>query len=259
MKTIISVTLVAFVAVCAGQTANYCDPALCPNGGPHIACKGLTALASTCGAGSFEVVMNKTNQDVILEAHNKLRSKVATGQEKNKLGAKFSAASRMGTLQWDAELASIAAANARRCVYGHDVCRNTATLKYVGQNIAIKKYYGMTFTDTQLFNELVGNWYSEAENATVAVLALYPKGYTGPVIGHFTQVVSDRTTKVGCAMVSYVVSPFTTKLLVCNYGFTNMVGLPIYVAGDACSKCTTGCSRTYPGLCNAGEDIKNGV
>ncbi|XP_021703967.1 venom allergen 5 [Aedes aegypti] len=260
MKTIISFTLVALVAVCSGQTANYCDSSLCPPKTTHIACNGLKTIdTQVCGAGAFEVAMNSTNQELILHVHNQLRSKVATGQQANRAAAKFNQASRMGTLQWDAELASIAAANARRCVYGHDQCRNTAVYKMAGQNIAIKMYYGKTFTDNQLITGFINDWYNEAENATIAILAGYPKSYTGPAIGHFTQIVSDRTTKVGCAMVSFIRSPFTQKYFVCNYGFTNLQESPVYVSGTACSKCTSGCNSKYPGLCNVAENIKNGI
>ncbi|XP_062553204.1 antigen 5 like allergen Cul n 1-like [Armigeres subalbatus] len=257
MEFIISVVLAVVVGLCDGQTTNYCDTSLCPNGGPHIACNGLTTLSSTCGAGSFEVTMNSTNQQLIVGLHNQLRSKVASGQQVNRTGTYFKQAAKMATLQWDTELANIAAANARRCVYGHDKCRNTATMKYVGQNIAYQAYYGMSFTDNQLLSGFINSWFSEAENTTTQYLASYPSNYNGPAIGHFTQIVSDRTSKVGCSMVSYVRSPFTYKYFVCNYGLTNIVNQPVYAAGNACSGCTTGCNANYPGLCSTAEVVKN--
>ncbi|XP_058823370.1 venom allergen 3 homolog [Topomyia yanbarensis] len=253
------VTVVILFLVKSSQQVDYCSPSLCPTGIAHIACKGLLTLASSCGAGSQELVLDPDEQALIVDLHNMLRSKVATGQQEYTAGRYYSQAARMGTMVWSAELANIAAANARRCVYGHDRCRNTATLKAVGQNIAMKSYYGMTFSDTDLINIFVNAWYAEAASANTTLIASYPNpfSYNGPVIGHFTQIVSDRTTQIGCSLVSYITSPWIRKYFVCNYSLTNIVGQAAYQAGIACSKCTSGCSSKYPGLCNETEAINS--
>uniref|UniRef100_T1E2W5 Venom allergen-1 n=1 Tax=Psorophora albipes TaxID=869069 RepID=T1E2W5_9DIPT len=242
--------------VCSGQTTNYCDASLCTKG-THIACNGLTTLSSSCGAGAAESVLDASAQAQILDEHNKLRNTVAMGQQNYTATEFYKQAARMATLQWDSELASIAAANARRCVYGHDACRNTATMKFVGQNIAIQQYYGMTKTDSQLITEFVQAWFSEYQYANPGFIDSYPQGYTGPAIGHFTQVVSDRSSKVGCSLVSYEADGWTNKLFVCNYGLTNMVNQPVYVAGNTASQCTTGSNPSYSGLCSVNEVVAN--
>ncbi|KAL1377635.1 hypothetical protein pipiens_016126 [Culex pipiens pipiens] len=244
--------------VCVGlstQQTNYCSPSLCSNGGPHIACNGLTKLSASCGSGSQEFSLTAANQALILDLHNKLRSTIASGKQSYKTNAFYPQASRMATLQWDQELANIAAANARRCVYGHDRCRNTVKFPYAGQNIAMKWYYGMTFGVNQLITGFVNDWYSEFKDANPSVIAKYPSSWTGPQIGHFTQIVSDRTTRVGCAMVRFREGQYTKDYIVCNYALTNIINQPVYVAGTACSKCTTGCNSKYPGLCNQNENI----
>lgn len=74
-----------------------------------------------------------------------------------------------------------------------------------------------------------------------------------PQIGHFTQIVSDRTIKIGCGLVTYSTysgDVWTHDYFVCNYSFTNIIGQPAYVKGIAASQCTTGASFSYPGLCN---------
>ncbi|KXJ82045.1 hypothetical protein RP20_CCG015839 [Aedes albopictus] len=250
-------SIAAILAISETQAANYCDPSLCSRGVSHIACNGLTTLGSTCGAGSFEVGMDNSYQQLIVDLHNKLRSKVAMGQQSNGASQRFKQAARMATLQWDPELAYIAATNARRCVYGHDRCRNTATMKYAGQNIAIKSYYGMKFSNEQLLTEFINSWFSEYEVTTPQQIASYPASYRGPAIGHFTQIVSDRTSRIGCAMVSYKRGSFINKLFVCNYGLTNIVNQPVYVAGNVCSGCRSGCNAKYPGLCNTAEIVRN--
>ena len=81
--------------------------------------------------------------------------------------------------QWDSELAALAANNARRCVYGHDKCRNTISFPYAGQNIAMNSYSGQTFTVNELITGFVNDWFSEFKDANPSYVASYPKGYTG--------------------------------------------------------------------------------
>jgi Cysteine-rich secretory protein family len=79
------------------------------------------------------------------------------------------------------------------------------------------------------------------------------KATTG-VIGHFTVMMGDRLTKIGCAVSRF--SGYKDKVLlkgtyvVCNYSFANMIGLSIYKAGPAGVDCVKGRSIEYPGLCN---------
>ncbi|XP_055549623.1 venom allergen 3 homolog [Wyeomyia smithii] len=257
MRSLIAVTVLLALIKCSQQQTNYCSASLCPNGGPHIACNGLTTLASSCGSGAQEVAMTSTLKALILDLHNQLRSKIATGKQNYTSKDFYPQASRMATVVWNDELASIAAANARRCVYGHDVCRNTVTYKAAGQNIAIKSYYGQTFSTNDLITGFVNAWYSEYSYANPTYIASYPKGYTGPAIGHFTQIVADRAAQVGCSLVTYNTAPWINQYFVCNYAITNIIGQPVYVSGTACSKCTTGCNTKYAGLCSEKEVINS--
>ncbi|XP_029730501.2 antigen 5 like allergen Cul n 1-like [Aedes albopictus] len=260
MKAITSVlSISAFMAISQAQANNYCYPSLCSSGDSHIACNGLTTLSSNCGADASEVTMCSTKQQLIVDLHNKIRSKVAMGQQYNGANQRFSQAARMATMQWDPELAYIAATNARRCVFGHDRCHNTATMKYVGQNIAIKSYYGMTFSNEELLTGFINNWFSEYKVTMPHHIASYPATYRGPTIGHFTQMVSDETSRIGCAMVSYKRGNYINKLFVCNYGLTNIINHPVYVAGNVCSRCNSGCNSQYPGLCSTSEIVRNNI
>ncbi|XP_039446428.1 antigen 5 like allergen Cul n 1-like [Culex pipiens pallens] len=250
MKLLVLATFLA-ISVQLSVQQNYCDKALCPKKGPHIACNGLTTLAKACGASGREVPMDATNQALILDLHNKLRSTLASGKQ-----TPYPAASKMPTVQWDKSLADIAAANARRCVYGHDACRNTVAFPSAGQNIASSGWSGMTFTDVQLITKFVNLWYDEYKVANPSYTAKYPSGYSGPDIGHFTQIASDRTDRIGCAMVTFKPTATSNKaIMVCNYGLTNVIGQPVYVSGTACSGCKTGCSKTYAGLCSTSEVV----
>ncbi|XP_065078871.1 antigen 5 like allergen Cul n 1-like [Ochlerotatus camptorhynchus] len=240
-----------------GQTTNFCDPALCPSGGPHIACNGLSGPSASCGAGSFEVTMDSTKQALITNQHNHLRSRVALGNQNYVTNAFYPPAARMATLEWDNELAHIAATNARRCVFAHDRCRNTATMRAVGQNIAIKMFYGQDISDEVLIQGFIDSWFSEYADSNPSHIASYPANHQGPAIGHFTQIVSDRSSRIGCAMVSYIQAPWINKLFVCNYGLTNIISQPVYVAGPTGSQCQTGTSVHFSGLCSTSEVVSN--
>lgn len=52
-------------------------------------------------------------------------------------------------------------------------------MKFVGQNIATKSYYGTTFTPEQLLTDFVNMWFSEFKDATPAQMAAYPANYNG--------------------------------------------------------------------------------
>jgi len=70
--------------------------------------------------------------------------------------------------------------------------------------------------------------------------------------GHYTQMVWSNTDRLGCGQVTYDSrNGFVAKYLVCNYGKAgNFMGTPMYSVGQACSKCSSGCSVRYPGLCS---------
>lgn len=76
-------------------------------------------------------------------------------------------------------------------------------------------------------------------------------------IGHFTQIVAMRSKKVGCAAAKFPSKngDFSQLYLVCNYSFGNMIGEPIYTVGPTASKCTSGRSKIYKGLCRSNENI----
>uniref|UniRef100_A0A182M7Q2 SCP domain-containing protein n=1 Tax=Anopheles culicifacies TaxID=139723 RepID=A0A182M7Q2_9DIPT len=163
----------------------------------------------------------------------------------------------MPTITWDTELAKQAGNNARSCVYGHDRCRNTPVYAWAGQNIAISQFYGMTKTNEELVKEGINSWWSEFNVTTQAQLKSYPPNYTGPAIGHFTQMANDQTSKIGCAMQYWLDDGWETYYLVCNYAVTNIVGRPTYKSGTVASGCTTGRNpiASLNGLCSTAETI----
>ncbi|XP_039438897.1 antigen 5 like allergen Cul n 1-like [Culex pipiens pallens] len=195
--------------------------------------------------------MRNSMKRVLLHEHNRLRAQVASGDLRG-----YSPASRMPTLTWDGQLQFVAGCNARLCRFEHDKCRSTVQFRWAGQNLAMKSLFGRwrSVRVNQMLQEFVRGWFAEHKDANQAIIDRFPAKYKGPDIGHFTQLVSDRTWKMGCVMVRFS-DRAIHYYLVCNYSFINIVDQPIYVKGKPCSRCQLKCNRKYPALCRVGEKI----
>uniref|UniRef100_A0A2M3YWH5 Venom allergen-1 n=1 Tax=Anopheles nuneztovari TaxID=30067 RepID=A0A2M3YWH5_9DIPT len=246
------VTIVVFCGLIAGLSGQeYCNPSFCGTR-INVGCNPPPLSGGPlCAAISGRVVkLNATIQALILSEHNRLRNQLAIG---NLTG--FAAAQRMPTLAWDETLAAQAGHNARSCDFAHDACRNTAKYAYAGQNLAAQYFSVMDGTIESLVTDMVASWWSEYKDATQAQVDKYPRGYTGPAIGHFTQMVSDRTSTIGCAMQYWVALGWETYYLVCDYGLTNIGDRAVYKKGTTASKCVTGPNPAFPGLCSTSEVV----
>jgi hypothetical protein len=78
-------------------------------------------------------------------------------------------------------------------------------------------------------------------------------------IGHFTALVTDRTTEVGCSLASEISvidgTDVQTYFIACNYASTNIPNWPVYKSGPAASACVGGADIDFPGLCKDTESI----
>lgn len=73
--------------------------------------------------------------------------------------------------------------------------------------------------------------------------------------GHFSVIVSERNTAIGCGIIRYTSGGYFWSLIACNYASTNILQQPVYRSGNATSLCTLGADLTYPGLCKTTEPI----
>lgn len=188
--------------------------------------------------------------------HNHYRNLIAGGGV-----SKLKPACRMATMKWNDELAYLASLNVKSCQIRHDACHNTDAFSWSGQNLA---FIGIFKNLNQTSNAMrsVDLWYGEVKDTTQAYIDAYPANYDGPAIGHFTVMVADRNTDVGCAISTYSVEGKAYKafLMACNYAATNVIGIKMY---NSCSipasKCTTGVNPNYKFLCSPKEvyDVNN--
>ena len=119
------------------------------------------------------VTFTQAQKDAIVDSHNAKRNTVAAGN------TALSPACRMATMQWDEELATLAALNVKQCQMRHDACHNTDAFEYSGQNLAWITFYNTPNT-TRLSLQSVDMWYNEIKDTRMAYINRYPNNYQGP-------------------------------------------------------------------------------
>ncbi|XP_073828566.1 venom allergen-1-like [Musca autumnalis] len=227
------------------NSTNYCSKSLCQDK-KHIACNNTGAFSSKCENPKI-VTMSSTLKTFIVDRHNQLRNQIAKGF------SPFKPAVRMATMRWHSELAKLAELNVRQCEMKHDKCRNTDTFKYAGQNLADFSSSG-SIDVTKALKIQIQSWFDEYEDTPLDVIESYRSPDSGKDVGHFTAMVQDRSTHVGCAALRQSLSSGRLRqLLACNYAYTNILRKPVYVTGKVASKCTTGTNANYTSLCSVNE------
>lgn len=214
---------------------------MCLHTGPSDVCAGKTILKGMTGAGKA----------TILAKHNELRRRVAKGEESGQ-----PAAADMRELVWDDELEAIAQRWADQCTFDHDSVRTMLDGTRVGQNL----YQSFSSAETNqdgldaAANTPVQSWYDEVSAFSSANINPFVSA-SGPVTGHYTQVVWAESGKLGCANVYYNEAsqpsfPYT-NLVVCNYAIGgNLIGGSMYSEGPACSACPSS-TTCVDSLCQA--------
>jgi hypothetical protein len=252
LSSAVPVFILSIFASIASST-DYCDPQVCtvpPN--PvykNIGCGATDKLGPKCPPDAKYIKFTAEHKKIILDEHNKLRNKIAGGDQNG-----FSTASRMSTMKWNDEFEFLASANVRRCIYEHDKCRNIDGIKFAGQNLYTFAGTGSLPDSKQIVNDAVNFWYSEVENATQANIDKCCDSQY--VVGHFTQVVSDLADQVGCGLVQFKDQNNWNKIVMaCDYSRTNLDTQTIYKSGPTASECKSGTNPNYPNLCSESETV----
>ncbi|CRL03995.1 CLUMA_CG017113, isoform A [Clunio marinus] len=234
------ILLASVLITCNAFKSDYCK--MCPKGLRHVACGNLGRFSSSCPSDRKLVNLSPDNIKSILDNHNKWRNKIANGNEKG-----FKSAKRMATMMWNQELAKLAEMNVKECKMHHDQCFKLPDFKYPGQNVAYRASTKGFESIDEFVEKSVKSWYDEVSAASQSNIDKCCHSNKG-VIGHFTQLVTDRACQVGCAIVQYTENNFKTSLMTCNYAFGNMMGSKVYEVGKAASGCISGKNPKFPAL-----------
>lgn len=143
----------------------------------------------------------------------------------------------------------------KQCKMEHDKCHATTEYKFAGQNLGERASTGAFEPVDSFAAKVINSWYDEVQGASQSDINKCCNSASGKVIGHFTQVVTQRAIQVGCAIASYTNGKWKTSLMACNYAFTNLVGSPVYENGKTASGCTKGTNKDFPALCSVDEPI----
>jgi len=196
----------------------------------HVYCLFEDKVGSKCGSKS-EGGVSDADIKTILKEHNDFRQKVASGKEKRGKPGPQPKAKDMPKLVWDADIAKVAQSWANQCNYGHsctvlkagNVCKRTKKYENVGQNIALNR---------KDWPAAIKGWTDEVKDFDNSGVKSFGTGKHGGKVGHYTQIVWDKTVAIGCGFRVYP-KKGGDKYYVCNYAPAgnwnyNGKGLPIY-------------------------------
>ncbi|XP_013115229.1 antigen 5 like allergen Cul n 1-like [Stomoxys calcitrans] len=241
MLAVIIITRLA--DVWCGDDVDYCDSKMCPYQGKHVACGKTKKFSDKC-QGEPKLEDMEPYIQLIEDETNYYRNRLASGKVKC-----FYPAARMPSVQWDPALAETAEYNVKSCVFAHDECRSTKKFRMAGQNIYTAKTKNLDIPVKGFIKEAILLWFDEQVDANLTVLKSYHK--TSPQTGHFTLLVSDRQTYIGCAFLNNLLPGPPVKRMViftCNYSSSNFRNIPSYKPGPPASQCKKR-HRIFESLC----------
>lgn len=176
-----------------------------------------------------QVPMTLEYKAIMVNVHNFYRNKTAGGGLSN-LNREAAA---MSTLMWSPELASLAEMNSKQCNMKHDRCRNTDTFQTSGQNLAWSAS-SEPLTPAEVRAAAINGiskWFNEYKFTEDSDVDSFNRlsGVRGKQIGHFTCLVKDIITRVGCAVTTYKDDDdYSNVLVACNYGSKNLISIQIF-------------------------------
>ncbi|XP_023342246.1 venom allergen 5 isoform X2 [Eurytemora carolleeae] len=147
---------------------------------------------------------------IIVDTHNKIRAKVANGEEGNQPPA-----SNMKRMEWDEELAKVAQRWANQCSLNsgqpHDCNQCRAVSRFpVGQNALYS-----AASVAQKF-DFVQRIQGMATDEIPLVTPSQLEQFYSNAAGHYTQIVWADTCKVGCGLTAVKGNGYS-YFIICNY------------------------------------------
>ncbi|XP_068217793.1 uncharacterized protein [Palaemon carinicauda] len=211
-----------------------------------------------CGNQVLSGVISPNDAAFIVSEHNRLRSRVASGQETRGSPGPQPPAANMMLMEWDEELARVAQSHADRCIFAHEcsACRQVSRFG-VGQNLFISAQ--IRRSNDPEWPVAVSTWYNEVDIFNPSNIRPYQ--YT-PAIGHYTQMMWYNSYKIGCGFTIFKQGIWWRKLYTCDYGpGGNIIFSQLYTSGTPCSSCPPGYTTTYavPSRTLKGEPDTNNI
>lgn len=255
-------------------SADFCSKMSCKKN-DHLFCGGKLKHNGYLGTTPKKVELTDNLKTLILDKHNELRNILACGEPKvvNIAGQTFPKPAKMPKVIWSEELEWLADFNGRTCASQHDECMQTPNYKTPGQNLAMRK--ASSLTPEQFIKKMIPSLFSEYLETPLHVIDKYSTDILKNSVdqnelkkitdagfklshqnGHFTCIAQDKTEAIGC--VYYECGPSgkisNSYYLVCNYGYTNMLGAPVYKKSEK-SECTN-FSKKFCCLCKHPNDTE---
>ncbi|XP_017070270.1 venom allergen 3-like [Drosophila eugracilis] len=193
----------------------------------------------------------------ILNILNRFRNHFASGDLRTAKNITFARAKRMRTLLWDNELGYMARVHASTVSYQHTECRATLRFPYVGESLALlvpKQSIEIPEILQKMFNTMFDEYLNVVDPEGLLLGYDPHRDYD---CADFTNIISDRVSRVGCGLAvgSNCRSGSSTNFchfLTCHFDFTNMEGSYVYKAGKpaTCVDWNTKGSKKFPNLCD---------
>nr|CDJ96769.1 unnamed protein product [Haemonchus contortus] len=136
-------------------------------------------------------------RQVFLDKHNEYRSLVAKGEAKDAFGGNAPKATKMSMLTYDCGIESKALAWIKKCVY--DSARLDKSLN-LGENLYM--LYDPHVDKAKAANVSSSAWFSSLQIVGVGPANVFTRDVLYRGAGYYTQMVWQKTRKLGCAVVS---------------------------------------------------------
>ncbi|XP_022222715.2 antigen 5 like allergen Cul n 1-like [Drosophila obscura] len=226
---------------------NYCGVESCGTL-ENLGCKNNMAFVQGCAGTMFNV--SAAMRTFIVKQHNIYRNLVARGKLND-----LPPSGRMLKMQWHEELAEIARFAAYRCSIG-PIYRCFATMEFPGPgyNTVYNKFPNAQ-DPTKIVRAQLKVWFEQYVYANAKSI-LSGRAPGGQEIGHFLQMVTGLSDRVGCSIFRSTHFGFRYQVLICAYSCSRQKKVPAYKLSRLPGEhCTCGADQEYKNLCSTFERV----
>ncbi|KAK5977833.1 C-type single domain activation associated secreted protein ASP3 [Trichostrongylus colubriformis] len=194
----------------------------------YLAVLTTSEQPSTCSRSNG---MTEELRKVVVDEHNKYRSLVAKGLAPNPVaGGNAPKAARMFKMYYDCSVEDKMVAWVQQCTWGHSPKTDR---KGLGENLWMASPYGGNKTASII--RAVTDWFAELKEKGVPNTNQFTSAVFSRGVGHYTQVVWEKSDRIGCAIRDCPSAQMT--YVGCEYKpGGNMLNDYIYEIGDPCTR-----------------------